>query len=179
MAGFGKDGKGAMIREDATLTLTTLDVDTGKVVNGPSADLEQDFRILKSEIHALVIGLTAGEGRALSLYMTEGELTATEAIEAIETNGPVAQADRDIQEHAERWVRLVGVGQPNDIADVQIPFVGAEGSPIINFKPRWTFSQRPTSGEGGWNWMVYNHGPQLTTGSSLRMKATHYGVWVR
>ncbi len=169
--GFGKDGKGVMIREDTTHTLGTLAAATGILVtNGGMIDaLQEDFRILKTEGSSAIQGLTAGEG-GLSLYMINGELSLAEAEAAIELNGPQDRNDRVSQEFAGRWVRFVGVYVPTGNGAQ----ASLHGTGSMDFKPRWTFSDPEA-----WNWMVYsnNAGP-ITTGAIVRQKLTHFGVWV-
>ncbi len=72
--GFGKDGKGAIVKEQTTLTLGALSAND--LILGDSAvQLDMDFRILRSDITAVLTGMTSLEGQGLVLYMTEGDLT--------------------------------------------------------------------------------------------------------
>lgn len=150
------------------MALSTLAADTGTLVGGPA--IEEDFRILKSEINALIVDLNANDDGLVDLYLVNGELSLAECEEAIELDGPIDRNDRLAVEKAERYVRYVGSfqqsgGQTNARMN--------DGMPVI-IKPRWTFSDTE-----GWDWMAYNHGTgALTTGASLKMKVTHYGVWV-
>ncbi len=171
--GFGKDGKGAIIREDITFTIGTLAGKTGLFATGGglSGTLGEDFRILKTEAHGLEIGAPALE-ESLELYLLNGELSLTEAQEAIEVDGPTDRNDRLNTEHVERWVRYVGEFQDiTGLASSRL-LIG-DGNPITVL-PRWTFSNPE-----GWEWMVYNPtGSNRVTGGVVSLKATHYGVWV-
>ncbi len=170
--GFGKGGTGVIIREDSTVTLGTLAGKTGILIS--SAQIEEDFRMLKSIIAAHIDGLTAGDG-PLSLYQVNGELFLAECEEAIEMDGPVDRNDRLNTERAERYVKLVGWFVPDGqgTSAILVGPGGSVGAPA-EVKPRWTFSNPEA-----WDYMIYNESAgNLTTGASVFLKATHYGVWV-
>ncbi len=171
IVGFGKDGKGAMIREDVTHTLGTLASKAGlkTTSGGVSGNFGEDFRVLKTEGYANIAGLTIGNG-ALALYMVNGELTLAEVEEAIELSGPNDRNDRKAMEQAERWVRFVGAYVPQGSGSV----AALNGTGRLEFNPRWTFSDPEM-----WDWVVYNATQgALDTGAVAAMKLTHYGVWV-
>ncbi len=175
--GFGKDGKGAILREKTQITLGALAADD--VVLATSAlSLDGDFRILKSEIIATARGMTSLEGQGLSLYMTNGDLTAVQIEATLEQNGPQAENDRDRMEIAERWVRRVGALGGPTVNETERIFLNENGGPLLSINPRWTFVRRRTAADGGWNWAVYNNGVILTTGATVNLLITHYGVWV-
>ncbi len=169
--GFGKDGKGAIIREDLTHTLGTLGTKTGILITagGSSGNLGEDFRILKTEGQSNANQVTAGNP-AVSLYMVNGELTLAECEEAIELSGPDDRNDRLDVERSERFVRLIGVYVPAGIGTT----AHIRGTGMFSYNPRWTFSN-----PAGWDYMVYNNGPvNLDTGQIITTKLTHFGVWV-
>ncbi len=169
--GFGKDGKGAIIKELTTVSLGTLDINVALIFTGPIA-LEENFRILKTQVIAYATGLTSGEGNGLVLGIANGELAASEIEESIEADGPLDRSDRIVQEKAERFTKFVGTARPTGTAG-ELAIVGPEGGSPIEFNLRWTFTDTDS-----WAWFVYNMGPQLTTGATIRVVATHYGVWV-
>ncbi len=170
--GFGKDGKGTMIREDVSITLGALANSAG--VQGDSPFLTEDFRVLKTIAQVGGNGVTAGEGAGLLLFLTNGELSTGEVEQAIELSGPVDRNDRLGTEQAGRYVTLVGYSDVVAGADNIISFRDVNtNSPILTIKPRWTFSDPE-----GWDWFVYNTAGALTTGGAVRVIATHYGVWV-
>ncbi len=173
--GFGKDGKGVIVHEDITITLGALAAQGATLVNAISMD--NDFRILKSEIVATIAGLTSGEGNGLLLVMTEGLLTVAQVEGNLELNGPVAPRDTTAMEIASRWVRTIGTTIGTEVS-TEHSFTNSEGGALLKVTPRWTFQRRRTATEGGWNWVVYNNGKILTTGAACQLKATHYGVWV-
>ncbi len=175
--GFGKDGKGAILREKTQVTLGALAADD-VAANVSALALDGDFRILKSEITCTLRAITSLEGAGLILYMANADLTAAQIEATIEQNGPQASNDRDRQEIAERWVRRVGTSPNGTVNLTERMFENEHGGSLLTINPRWTFKRRRTVTDGGWKWAVYNDGVVLTTGATANILATHYGVWV-
>ncbi len=175
--GFGKDGKGAILREKTQIPLAALAADDLVIANS-ALSLDGDFRILKSDITCVLRNITSLEGAGLVLYMMNGDLTAAQAEATIEQNGPQASNDRDRQEIAERWVRRVGMSPNDTVNNTERSFLNDHGGALLTMNPRWIFVRRRTVTDGGWNWGVYNDGAVLTTGATANILATHYGVWV-
>ncbi len=175
--GFGKDGKGAIVKEQTILSLGGL---ASKDLAGVSSavQLDMDFRILRSDITAVISSLTSLEGRGLILYMIEGDLDNALAEANIEQNGPLRLGDQDREEIASRWVRRVGITMMATPNETEAVFTNAHGGGLLDLEPRWTFRRARTATDGGWNWGVYNDGATLTTGANVNILATHYGVWV-
>ncbi len=175
--GFGKDGKGAIVKEQTTFALGAL---AGQALLGASSGvlLDSDFRILKSEITATLTGITSLEGAGLILYMSEGELSDALVEANIELDGPVSMGDKSQEEIASRWVRRIGTSPNATVNETERMMVNEYGGSLLKLNPRWTFRRRRTTTEGGWNWNVYNDGVTLTSGTICRILATHYGVWV-
>ncbi len=170
--GFGKDGKGAMIREISEVNLLTLG--DNSAIKSDALAITEDFRILKSEIFAHISGLTAGEGAGLLFGICSGELSAAEIAAAIDIDGPLDRNDRGSVETAERWVKLLS-GIDLRLAETVGWFRNEVGGRKIVSTDRWTYSNPE-----GWDWFVYNMGGAgLTTGATFRVTATHYGVWVQ
>ncbi len=169
--GFGKQGTGVIIREHVAVALGTIG--NNAVVKTTSLVIEEDFRILKSEIFARVDGLTATEGEGLKFGMANGELTVAEIAEAIENDGPVDRNDASGNEQAMRKVDLLADGLHINIAETELKFFNPEGGLKITNKLRWTYSDPE-----GWTFFVHNAQAALTTGATLDIVATHYGVWV-
>ncbi len=174
--GFGKDGKGAIVKEQTTIGLGAL---AGQSIVGADSAviLDMDFRILRSDVTAVVTGLTTAEGNGLILYLTEGDLTSAESEANIEQNGPLRLGAQIEEEIASRWVRRVGITLGTEVSTEHV-FSNEYGGGLLKIEPRWTFRRGRTGTEGGWNWQVYNDGVLLTTGGTVRILATHYGVWV-
>ncbi len=168
--GFGKSGKGTIIREHVDETLGTLGADTALLLS--DLILTEDFRLMKSELFAIISGLSVGEGAGLLIGIANGELTVAEIKAAIEADGPLDRNDRAREELAMRFVKLFAQFVPNS-QGTSGHFEGEGGSPMIVVKPRWTFSNPE-----GWNYFVYNAGPALTTGSSLTIVSSNFGVWL-
>ncbi len=175
--GFGKDGKGAIVKEQSTITLAGL-VGQDAVGDNSSVLLDADFRILKSEVTAVARGMTSLEGQGLILYMAEGDLSTTESEANIEQNGPIRMGSQIEEEIASRWVRRVGITVGPTVNETERVFRNKYGGGLLELKPRWTFRRARTSNLGGWNWVVYNSGVTITTGGIIDLLATHYGVWV-
>ncbi len=175
--GFGKDGKGAIVKEQTTLTLGAL-AGQALAVTSSAVLLDEDFRILRSDITAVITGVTSLEGVGLILYLTEGSLASADIEANIEQNGPLRLGDQDLEEIASRWVRRVGITAGPTVNETERVFKNKYGGALLNIEPRWTFRRGRTANNGGWNWAVYNDGVTLTSGATARVLATHYGVWV-
>ncbi len=170
--GFGKDGKGVIIRDNDQITLGALNANAAIKQANPLV-LAEDFRMLKSE-HFLTMEsgtFVAGDG-PIVVGVANGELSVTEIAECLNTDGPLNRNDRANQESAERAV----------FPFCQLDFIekavgGVEvlnqGLPVV-FKKPWTYSNPE-----GWTLFAFNHGGSaLTTGAILRNLSTYYGVWV-
>ncbi len=175
--GFGKDGKGVIVLENTSITLDALAAQD-LVLQDSAVQLDNDFRILKTEVWATLTEITSLEGAGLALYMTEGELTDAQVEQVIESSGPVSPSDQDLDEIASRWVRLFGTSSNDTVNNTERNMINKHGGHIMENTPRWTFHRRRTATTGGWNWGIYNNGVLLTTGAVCRIKARHYGVWV-
>ncbi len=175
--GFGKDGKGAIVKENTSITLLGLAGQDNVQVNS-SVAIDSDFRILKSDITAVARGMTSLEGQGLILYMSEGDIDGSLVEANIELSGPLSMGDRDNEEIAGRWVRRVGITVGPTVNETERVFRNEHGGGLLSLKPRWTFRRRRTATEGGWNWDVYNSGVTITTGATVQILCTHYGVWV-
>ncbi len=170
--GFGKDGKGVIISESREQTLGTLAANTGLII-GTKLAIVTRFRMLKSEVTLNLVATTSGEAGGLQLYLADGDLTLVEFEAAIEQQGPLGANDIASAEKALRPTWIVG-GMFDRSASVDgTPFHGINGGPLMEAKPRWTFGIGKS-----WNWIIFNHGLALTTGSTAKVKAKNYGVWV-
>ncbi len=175
--GFGKDGKGAIVKEQTTITLGAL-AGQDLAAAASAVLLDMDFRILRSDITAVITGATSLEAVGLILYMAQGILSVAEMEANIELNGPVRLGEKIEEEVASRWVRRVGITTGPTVNETERVFKNKHGGALLNIEPRWTFRRGRTASEGGWNWGVYNDGVTLTAGGIVRILATHYGVWV-
>ncbi len=170
--GFGKGGTGAIIKERNSVALATLAQNVAIKIDGNPVAITDDFRILKSEIFAQVEGLTAGEGGGLVLGIADDELTAVEIAEAINMSGPTDRNDNLLNERAMRPVWLIAALDELGGATVG-RYHGIQGGQMMVWKKRWTFSNPE-----GWVFFIFNESAALTTGSTVRLLATHYGVWL-
>ncbi len=170
--GFGKDGTGAIIRENTLVSLGALAA--GDVVRFPTIGIGEDFRIMKSQITAFVEALTADQGQGLLFGIANAELSVSEIEECLDLSGPTDMNDRISVERAERNVKVLSQAESNPESSLQRQFRGEGASPILVSKHRWTYSNPE-----GWNFFIYNDGLTLTTGATARLQATHYGMWVK
>ncbi len=172
--GFGKDGKGVIIREQRSQALTTLNNATALLI-GTKLVTTEDFRMLKAEIQCFVTGLTAGEGTGLMLGLADGDLSTGEIAGVIQAQGPLDPNDIVQTDVAMRPVWLLGALDV-DVNELTAAFRGEGNSPMIEAKPRWTFSNQGKA----WNWFIWNNsGGNLTTGALASILAKSFGVWVR
>ncbi len=170
--GFGKNNTGVIIRETDALALTTIGALTAKIFTG--LGITEDFRSMKIEVVAHVDGLTAGEGNGLCLGIANGELSATEVTECLNADGPLDRNDRLAQERAERFCKIFATVGLQTATAAAMVFIGKGGSYVLEVKPNWTFSNPE-----GWSFFVFNNDPAaLTTGATVSLAATHYGVWL-
>ncbi len=173
--GFGKDGKGIIISESREIVLGSLAANSGLII-GTKLAMKTRFRMLKGEVTCTIVDLTNLEGGGLELYLADGNLTLVEFEAAIEQNGPIGAAEIAEAEKAMRPTWLVGgvPGYPPASSPVDgIHMQGKENSIVMDINPRWTFGISES-----WNWIAFNTGKALTTGSTLKIKTKVFGVWV-
>ncbi len=164
---------GVIIRERQTIALGGLADDAA--IKLSALVMEEDFRMLKSEIMCVINNLTTLEGQGLYLGIANNELTVAEIAAAIVTGGPLNRNDRGTVETAMRNVKLFAALAAQAFAtQVERQMVNESGGPLITIKHRWTYSDPE-----GWCWFVFNGtGAALTTGASVELTATSFGVWV-
>ncbi len=167
---------GVIVRERRSQAIGTLGNLTALLIGTKLANTVS-FRMLKSQLTAVITSLTAGngEGFGLMLGLAQGDLTVTQIKEAIEAQGPINPSDVPAKEHSKRAVWLLGSMERLDPADTEGWMVdNVTNARRIEPKPRWTFTEGV-----GWNWFVWNSGASaLTTGSTIDITATNFGVWV-
>lgn len=167
--GFGKDGKGVIIREIVDITVGALADNSciKQTAGGLGSDLNEDFRLIKTEYYIHANGWQAGEG-PVYVGVANNELTTTEIAESLTISGPQDRSDRLNEEKATRATWLFGSINASDA------YRTPEGTPPQEKSLRWTF----TAGDG-WTWFAHNNsGGTLTTGLVIRIIAKHFGVWV-
>ncbi len=168
--GFGKDGKGVIIRENRTQALGALANAAGILIGTPLVTLER-FRMIKNELWAAMTGLTTGEGTGLLIGLADGDLTITEIEQAIEVAGPLGPNDQESANRAERWTMFVGAVDRE--TGTEAIFENEKGGHKMENTIRWTFARTKA-----WNYFVYNLGDTITTGSSVKIRGKSFGVWV-
>lgn len=173
--GFGKDGLGVIQKYQDSITLGALAGGTAVKSNTVLA-ITDDFRLIKATLVNFIEGLTAGEGKGLILGICNADLTAAQIEAAMEAAGPLNRNDRDKAEAAMRFAKVLAcAGALGPAAsDTEGQFLNEHGGPIIDAVVRWTFSKSI-----GYAFFVYNYdNSALTTGATVRLHVTAYGVWV-
>ncbi len=170
--GFGKDGKGVIIREFRTQALGALAGSAGIII-GTNLNTLERFRMLKAELQVVVVAVTGNEGAGMSLFLVDGEFTLTQFEAAMElTSGPLGPNEAPDAAIAERFMVWAGM-TVSDETGTEVPLINDMGGPLLTVKPRWTFARAKS-----WNWILYNHGTTLTTGATVKLFAKDFGVWV-
>ncbi len=173
--GFGKDGKGQILRESPTVPLLTLAGNTGILLD-TSGDignaLLERFRIIKTQMTAHIQSGTfvSGDG-PIGLYLVDGDFSLAEFEAAVEIIGPFGPNDKVSADAAERF--YVNFGVINFVEENAGEGALLAGGDVVEKNIRWTFARAK-----GWNWIAYNFGGGLTTGATIRVDAKHFGVWV-
>ncbi len=162
---------GVIIREHVTVALSTLGADVA--IKFGAVAITEDFRMLKAVLTAQIQGLSNTEGNGLLIGIANNDLSAVQIAEALSVDGPLDFADRDLIEQANRFAKVFGAFYLNSATTMNGMFRNENNGPILEVKPRWTFAKGK-----GWSWFVFNSGDVLTTGSSVTIVATDYGLWV-
>ncbi len=166
--GFGKSGKGVIITDIDDITLLTLANVTAVKQDNPLS-LTEDFRMIKMEIAAELIGSTNTE-TPIMLYLVDDEMDISEIGQGIAASGPLDRNDRLIEERATRPIFLVGMFG-ND-SNTLLGAKGQEG--VVEKNVRWTFSNPE-----GWSLVAFNHsGGPLATGAIIKFVTKFFGVWL-
>ena len=165
------------MKEQTVFALAALAAQDYVAANS-SVQLDMDFRILKSDITCILMGITSLQGAGLILYMAEGDLDAAAVEVNIEQNGSVRLGQQAEEEIASRWVRRVVVSPNDTVNNTERAMLNEHGGALLTLTPRWTFRRARSATDGGWNWGIYNDGETITTGAMAWVLATHYGVWV-
>lgn len=168
--GFGKNDTGVIIRDTTAGALGALSATNAVVFPGPA--ITDDFRMLKMESLGVVSGLTTGEYQQLIFGISNADLSAAEVAEAMNAGAPLNRADRDLQEHAMRNVKIIGQLEEGGGGDVEVA-LHSVNLPMES-KHRWTYTKGV-----GWQYFLYNRGgANLTTGAVFRSYHTIFGLWL-
>ncbi len=166
--GFGKNNTGVILRDTYGDAIGALNAGTAVKIGATA--LEEDFRLIKAEILASIIGLQSVEVECLILGICDNELSNQE-IEDCLKGRVMNRNDHSENEVVNRPVFPIAVQQKGHNATSVL--FHEDGKPAIS-KKRWTYSN-----DDGFSLFVYNGGSQnLTNGATLRGIATFYGVWV-
>ncbi len=161
--GFGKDGKGIILREKVNITPGSLAALT-VIESASNIALQDDFRVISME--AVIIAANIAATDALVIGFSDTEMSLTEVKECLEANGPTDRNDRVQMERATRPVWPMAV-----VTDIHLaPNQGM----AIRKTIRWTFSDTE-----GFTWFAYNPGASAnTTGAEIDIVVKYFGVWI-
>ncbi len=171
--GFGKDGKGVILRERNNESLAALASGSGEIFTSKYA-LVEDFRMISTEINVTVELVSDAGIHGTVFGIANGNLTIAEIEQVLDgALGPFGPSDRIGEEVAERFVKILGVFE-NPSGGLEANLHGKHGEPLIRETIRWTFTNTDS-----WVWFVYNNtGVTMGTGNGVQIMATHYGVWL-
>ncbi len=175
-----KNFMGKIITEVQTVAIDTLADQSA--VKFTTLTLQEDFRILRSEINALFHSIDDTDNVAGLLFgIANNELSINEIENVIVAQGPLDRNDRGNAEEASRWVKILSgavvqtIGSTVSAATVvQGHFPNETGGPMIISKDRWTYNDPE-----GWCFFLFNNTGSGMIGSGVgRLTAKHFGVWV-
>lgn len=173
-SGFGKDGKGVIIRETRSQALGTL-ANAAVILLGTKLAIVEDFRMIKSEILLTISGTQADE-KPILVGIANGNLSVGEIAEALAVDGPLGPTEAIEGERVMRGVWIIGSTHGESAADSDFTWNDKKGGTthVLSIPTAWTFSNAD-----GWNfWIMNDSGAILTTGADVRLRAKHFGVWV-
>ncbi len=169
--GFGKDGKGVIMRESRQQAIGTLAAQTALIIGTNLPTLER-YRMIKAELIASITQVATGELGSVYIGLADGDYTVAEIEAAIEASGPLGPNDQIAEELSERFVMILG-HTPSNAGNTPLAFVNETGGGVMKETIRWTFARTKS-----WNWFVYNFGEAPTTGSTVQIRVKSFGVWV-
>lgn len=166
--GFGKDGKGQVLWDTGTATLSTISSKTLEFLNAAYDEaLTHDFRQIKMEYNFSILNGTVDQGPLVVGMVPSGtDATTLEAILEATITGPDEIVELAESNGIPVWIfgllytTTEGVGQTH-----------LSGEKTI----RWTFHD-----QGGWDYFVYNlQTSTYATGSVFQFFNKIFGVWVK
>lgn len=169
--GFGKDGKGVIIRETVILTIGNLAANA-VVKHTAGLTLVEDFRIIKTEYFITQTGIWGAVGDEVIIGICNGELSVTEIAETLNLDGPGNRNNAVANERAMRavWPLIQLKGESTTI--ISQP---SNDGKINEHVLRWTFNNPE-----GWSWFAYNPlTGALTSGAIFSVKCKYFGVWLQ
>ncbi len=159
-------GETTSVQLVTNVSLVTLATNTGILLAGPAMTL--GGRCLSIRLNATVHGMTAGDGPH-ALYITDKSLSLLEFEEYLEAGGPVNPEDTVSAERASRGRRLRYLG-------LLIP----SGNGTVSGLSLMDLSLgglRFTRSSAGWQFVIYNRGKAMETGSVGRVWASVFLRW--
>ncbi len=166
MIKFSENTMAAIVWDVITLTIGALAADTSVNANSKiDGSRIQGFRVLRTEYYAALKGSTSGEGPIL-LYLNH-DLTVAEA-DATFAADPQRPKDPTASEAANRPVWPLEIFFNTAAGNGNVVLKGVK-------KLGWSFQEGTIL-----KWSARNMSTStLTTGSTVRIFAKHFGVWLR
>ncbi len=154
------------MNQQVTVALLTLAASTGLLLT--SLATIADLKFLSARINAGISGLTAGDGPWL-LGVMSADLSLAELKEYLELNGPLSPADIVGAERASRGkvVRTLGTIAPSGNGTVA----------AVTFDNKSLSALRIPEDAAGITPWIYNLGPAMQTGASIRMNIQYFVEW--
>jgi len=170
--GFGKDGKGQILYDILTLSISSLAANDVVSIVSDNV-LVEDFRILRTDYWLYAnFAQTDGFEGPIMIGMAAGGLFGAEIEEALEAR----PTDTNVYPEIEQVMRPVW---PLEMAILNFDgtngFTATLSQPMKGtFNPKWTMPD-----PGAWRWWAHNLGVALASGGTVQIFAKHFGVWVR
>lgn len=163
--GFGKDGKGVIIRERRLIVITSLASGTAIFSTGSIISLGCQFRMIKCEGTVFWRNPTAGEMCWIGLASLD--TTVAQIKSCVENNGPTRPSDQDEELNSMRPVYILGHLQ----AQTESGHMSFDFEKTI----RWTFNE-----DVGYAMFAYNPNTVAISGngSDVIVMSKSFGVWV-
>lgn len=163
--GFGKDGKGVIIRERREITVTSLGARTAIFAGTTLIPLTGGFRMIKIEGSVFWRNPTAGEMFVIGIASLD--LTVQQIEDGLENNGPAQRGDIDEEVNSMRPIYTLGHLQ----AQTETGHLSFDFEKTI----RWTFNE-------GIGYAMFAYNPNTVAvsgnGSTVHVLSKAFGVWV-
>ncbi len=161
-------GETTSVNEVGSVSLATLNVNTGILLGGPSMTASGKILSLRGTLAISI--MTAGDGPH-EAYIMNKSISLTELEEYLEAQGPTGPEDTVNSERASRGRRIRYLGPMTPRGNGTVAVLS-----MMNFS---LSGLRFSAAKDGWQWAVYNRGQQMTTGSVLRVRMTSFVQWAK
>ncbi len=164
--GFGKDGRGVIVRMNEQQALGTLGAVTA--ILAKNFAFTEDFRCISVNLDFTMSNLTLGQG-PIGIYLANGNMSVAEVAETLTVQGPLGPNAQTENEQAMRPVYRLGVFGHGEVLAEHMHFSSKRNI-------RWTFSN-----PDGISIFAFNHSTSSalsTTDPVVNIMGDIFGVWV-